>query len=141
MTCDVSSSFCNISANEFPERRYLQRNIVAQVAAASEYHSQAWKKLGLELLENDPYAYQDLDIISQNYKHVDTCCEKMFSLWLQKQEDATWTQLIDALKALNLNKIASNIRKCLQPSHAEWQSTATVMPMQNQQTDQGTGGM
>ena len=56
----------------------------------------------------------DLDIISANNRgDVEGCCSSMFSLWLRRQTEASWKQLIDALIKVKLNVLASEIEKSL----------------------------
>ena len=73
-----------------------------------------WYDLGLELLETK---YEgELDTIEKDSKAEGskTCCRKMFSKWLETQSDgASWDQLIQAVKSIGLNKIASDIEQLL----------------------------
>ena len=39
----------------------------------------------------------------------------MFQLWLEKCSDASWSQLIQALKEVDLNSLASKIEAMLMP--------------------------
>ena len=55
----------------------------------------------------------DLDTISVNNRDVMGCCSSLFSLWLQRQPEASWKQLIDALIKTKLNRLASEIKKSL----------------------------
>ena len=58
-----------------------------------------WHDLGIELLE--PEDIRTLDEIQSNYpRDASTCCTKMFQLWLDKQPEASWEWLIEALRAL-----------------------------------------
>ena len=68
--------------------------------------------MGIELLE--PEDIQALDEIQRNYpRDVSMCCTKMLQLWLERQPDATWEQLIQALKEVEMNELASNIQQKL----------------------------
>ena len=61
-----------------------------------------WHDLGIELLE--PENIRTLDEIQSNYpRDASTCCTKMFQLWLDKQPEASWEQLIKALRDIDLN--------------------------------------
>ena len=61
-----------------------------------------WHDLGIELLE--PEDIRTLDEIQSNYpRDASTCCTKMFQLWLDKQPEASWEQLIKALRDIDLN--------------------------------------
>ena len=74
-----------------------------------------WYDLGLELLETEHE--RELDIIETNYENNATkCCRKMFSKWLETQSDsasceASWDQLIQAVKNIKLNNVASDIEQ------------------------------
>ena len=51
-----------------------------------------------------------------NPSDVGECCKEMFQLWLSKCPDATWLQLIQALKHVNLNDLATTIEEMLMPA-------------------------
>ena len=66
--------------------------------------------MGIELLE--PGDLPALDKIQINYpRDVGMCCTKMLQLWLERQPDATWEQLIQALKEVKMNELASTIEQ------------------------------
>ena len=68
--------------------------------------------MGIELLGQDGIA--DLDVIkANNTDDVTKCCSKMLSLWLQRQTEASWNQLIEALVQVKLNRVAQEIKKGL----------------------------
>ena len=73
-----------------------------------------WYVLGLELLETQ--YERELDTIEKDSK-VDgakTCCRKMFSKWLETQSDnASWDQLIQAVRNVELNDVANDIEQLL----------------------------
>ena len=72
-----------------------------------------WYELGLELLERKYQA--ELDIIEVDTRNdVSTCCRKMFRKWLNTDELASWDKVIKALRAFQLNNIASDVEKLLQ---------------------------
>ena len=60
----------------------------------------------IELLDlEDIYT---LDEIQKNYpSDASTCCTKMFQLWLDRQPEASWEQLIQALRGIDLDEVAS----------------------------------
>ena len=66
--------------------------------------------MGIELLEaEDLHA---LDEIQRNYpRDVGMCCTKMLQLWLERQPDASWEQLLQALKEVEMNDLASTIKQ------------------------------
>ena len=73
-----------------------------------------WYDLGVELLAEEDV--QALDEIQRNNpSDVSTCCTKMFQLWLEKQPDASWRQLIQALREPNIemNELANTIEQKL----------------------------
>ena len=74
-----------------------------------------WHDLGLELLEQEDE--EELNQIQINNHHVSECCKEMFQLWLRKCPNATWNQLIQALRQLSvgLNSLADKIDKMLIP--------------------------
>lgn len=68
---------------------------------------QAWKDLGIELLGVE--SSDALDVLKNNNSDVMSCCSAMFQLWLERQPTATWSQLIQALRQLQLNSLADQI--------------------------------
>ena len=70
-----------------------------------------WYYLGLELLETK---YKiELNVIEEYYRNVRVCCKKMFSIWLNTDELASWDKLIIALRNVQLNYVASDIERLL----------------------------
>ena len=70
--------------------------------------------MGIELLDDG--SLQDLDQIQNNYpRDASTCCTKMFQLWLERQSDASWRQLIQALREphIEMNELANAIEQKL----------------------------
>jgi len=68
-----------------------------------------WYDIGLELLDSDTTA---LEIIKKNNQNdQEECCTGMFNKWLESKPDASWNQLITALRKIELNTAASNIEK------------------------------
>ena len=60
-----------------------------------------WYDLGVELLAEEDV--QALDGIQSNYpRDASMCCTKMFQLWLSRQPEASWRQLIQALREPNI---------------------------------------
>ena len=71
-----------------------------------------WYDLGLELLETKHD--NEIEIIDTNYSDMVTCCRKMLSKWLETQSDsASWDQLIQAVKNIELNNVVSDIEQLL----------------------------
>ena len=103
---------CTVPGNECPEEKYLNRHVIKEVAAACAYQPDVWRDLGIELLGKDGIA--ELDVIkANNTNDVTKCCSKMLSLWLQRQIEASWNQLIEALEQVKLNRIAKEIKRGL----------------------------
>ena len=68
--------------------------------------------MGIELLDVEDL--KALDVIQSNYpKDASTCCTKMFQLWLDRQPEASWEQLIQALRELNMFDPANTIEQKL----------------------------
>ena len=66
--------------------------------------------MGIELLEAEDLPA--LDEIQKNYpRDVGMCCTKMLQLWLERQPDGTWEQLLQALKEVEMNELASTIEQ------------------------------
>jgi len=73
-----------------------------------------WYDIGLELLEQKDE--QTIKMIKRNNSgNVAECCTEMLELWLNRQPNATWNQLIKGLRApgIELNSTASKIEKML----------------------------
>ena len=88
--------------------RYLIRYVRGSVGSK-------WYDLGIELLhcEDDE---DELDKIEfEHPRDLDTCCRKMFQLWLKKQSNASWNQLIEALRqpSIKLVAFASKVEQSL----------------------------
>ena len=59
----------------------------------------SWRELGLELLVSD----NDLEVIkADNPTNVTACCSEMFDKWLKRTPDASWSQLVTALREIKL---------------------------------------
>ena len=98
--------------SDHPALKYLRyvRDLVAD----------KWYDIGLELLEQKDERAVNI-IKKNNAGNVTECCTEMLELWLNRQPNATWNQLIKALKApgIELNSAASKIEEMLLPSAAE----------------------
>ena len=85
---------------------------------AKVYATAKWYDLGVELLAEEDV--QALDEIQSNYpRDASMCCTKMFQLWLDKQPEASWRQLIEALRESNieLKELANTIEQKLITIH------------------------
>ena len=90
-----------------PSMKDLNKHVIPLVAPR-------WYDLGLELLETKHE--RELDIIETNYRNdAVTCCRKMFSKWLETQsgDSASWDQLIQAVKSIEVNNVANDIEQLL----------------------------
>ena len=89
-----------------PSMKDLNKHVIPLV-------SPRWYDLGLELLETKHE--RELDIIETNYRNdVVTSCRKMLSKWLETQSDsASWDQLIQAVKSIEMNDVANDIEQLL----------------------------
>ena len=96
-----------VVGHECPSLKYLNRYVKQSVGPK-------WYDLGIDLLEKDDVA--ELNIIqSQHSMDINTCCTKMFQLWLNKHPTASWNQLIDSLKqpGIDLDQLATNVEQML----------------------------
>lgn len=65
-----------------------------------------WYTLGLQL----NLAEDKLNIIESDVGHdVKTCTRKMFSKWLSSNKDASYTDLVDALVAIDKKDVAEHV--------------------------------
>ena len=94
-----------------PSLRYLNRHVMKPVGSK-------WYKLGIDLLESGDV--EELNKIRSQYPtDIDTCCIEMFQLWLNKQPTASWNQLIESLRCIDLDHLAGKIdQMLLQPKPA-----------------------
>ena len=69
--------------------------------------------MGAELLNDDDITELDAGTRNMDEKQ---CCSVMFKMWLERQPKATWRQLIDALYAVKLNRIADELENLLMQS-------------------------
>ena len=64
-----------------------------------------WLPLGFALF--DEKKLHKLNIIESNHKQdVVKCCLEMFREWLRSHSNATWSQLVEALKSQGVNLIS-----------------------------------
>ena len=65
-------------------------------------------------------AVPSLNVISANANNVEECCSTMFIEWRQRTPKASWKQLIEALKEIQLHQLASKLEELLQPAELYW---------------------
>ena len=105
------------AGHQRPTQKYLNR-YVKQVIGKK------WYDLGIELLENDDIGALN-NIQSDHSKDQEECCTKMFQLWLTKQP-ASWNQLIEALRNIKLNHLATSIEEMLLSSNPQSKLTTMI---------------
>ena len=96
-----------LTVNSKPTRNELLDHVVPHVATH-------WYMLGVKLLKDDQASH--LDVIKSDHTGDNRmCCMQMFSYWLSTNTDATWKQLIQALKspAVTLTVVAADVEKML----------------------------
>ena len=70
-----------------------------------------WYELGIALLDENQLA--GLDNIKSSHSETTRRCTEMFKYWLQTHTNATWYQLVDALKScgVELNDVARMVER------------------------------
>ena len=96
------------TVDDRPEVKYLNRHVKDNIRAAGQ---EVWRDLGVELLQNEDVI--ELDAIKNNRTELAVCCSEMFKLWLERQPNASWRNLIDALKQIRQIQLASDIENLL----------------------------
>ena len=96
------------TGHDRPALKLLNKHVRKGVASK-------WHDLGLELLEQEDEEKLN-EIKINNPSDVGERCKEMFQLWLRKCADATWNQLIQALKEVELNNVATTIEGMLIPA-------------------------
>ena len=87
-----------------PEVKYINRHVKEKVCGAGP---EVWLDLGIQLLEKE-----DVPALLTIKSDVSECsdrCSKMFNLWLERRPKASWSNLIEALKLIHQDKLASDI--------------------------------
>ena len=100
-----------------------------------------WLKLGVELLQNKDVAA--LETIKNNTTELNVRCSEMFKLWLNREPEASWRKLIDALKQIHQNKLAFDIENLLSVRQANEETAAVNQTLTADQPTltQHNGGM
>ena len=73
--------------------------------------SSNWYQLGIQLL--DDHQVPQLEIIRANNDNVTGCCTALFGYWLQTHPNASWYELVAALRApgVELNDVAASVER------------------------------
>ena len=124
-----------LPVNNCPDDKYLNKYVRGKVCAAG---TNKWRDLGIVLMGQD--AVTDLDMIRVDYPYnVKECCSRMFTEWHQRTPKASWKQLIEALKEVELTQLASEIEELLIPSvecHKHVEQESKVSQQQQLQKQQ-----
>jgi len=88
---------------------------------ACENNSEAWRDLGRVLIPGESGSVDAaLSTISiNNHDDVTARCSLMLALWLEREPNPSWAQLINALRVTNLSKLATEIERKLRISTAD----------------------
>ena len=93
-----------------PDDQFFNKYVRTKVCAANK-----WRDLGIVLMGQD--AADDLDVIKIDHPNdTKECCTRMFNEWRQAKPQASWKQLIEALKEVKLTELASKLEDRLTPS-------------------------
>ena len=93
---------------DHPALKYLYKYVKADIA------NNDWYEIGVELLDAGDEAV--LDTIKDNHSgDANKCASEMLRLWLARKSEASWNQLLKALREPNikLNTLATKIEKML----------------------------
>ena len=95
-----------------PALKYLNRHV-------REYITDKWYDIGLELFDVEDESILNT-IKNNNFRDSKDCTTEMLRLWLERKPDASWNQLLQALKAPNikLETLASKIEGMLNKGNA-----------------------
>ena len=71
-----------------------------------------WYELGVELLDNELVGQLDI-IRANNNNDVSRCCLEMFKYWLKAYCNASWYELLVALRApgVDMDGVAATVKK------------------------------
>ena len=105
---ELCSDYMNVTATggDRPSLQDLYEHVVTTAAGK-------WRDLGVQLLPR-PDQEKMLDIIAANYPHdVVSCCKCVLNKWLDTTTDATWNELIRALRSskVQLDNLAGELEQ------------------------------
>ena len=94
------------TGSDRPALRDLHHHMVRQAA-------HKWSDLGVELLDDDQIRM--LDMIAADHPHDADCCSAVLKRWLGTTPDASWYQLIRALRSpfVQLDSLADQLEEKL----------------------------
>ena len=105
--CEGLSMIIMYTGDSRPLLRDLYDQVVPSVA-------DMWRDLGVRLLDPSLLDQRVLEVIAADHPHsVEDCCKSVFEKWLNTQEDASWQQLLEALKSVQLDYLSSQIENKL----------------------------
>lgn len=102
----LNNDLCTLTGCDRPSLNLLNQHVINNI-------SSKWEDLGLALLEQKDE--EKLKQIKIDNNRVSECCKEMFRLWLESCVTATWNQLIQALRMVELNSLATTIEGMLKP--------------------------
>ena len=87
----------------------------------------SWCELGRELLISNNV----LEVIkTDNATNVTACCYKMFNKWLKRTPDASWSQLVTALREIKLYTAADVVSEhCKSGNYFLYIRTYVILPI------------
>lgn len=104
---------CYLVADDRPSVKDLHNHVVGRVASK-------WRDLGIQLL--NPTNESIFDIIEEDHpKNIIACCKSMLQKWLDMKTDATWNQILNALRSscVQLYYLADEIESKLKEKTCE----------------------
>ena len=102
----ITCTLCFFIGTDRPDLRYLHRCVIPDIYAH-------WYEIGLELLDVDKKLI--LEHIRPNNPDTKSCTAEMLQFWLQSRVDASWNELIQALRqpGIGLSVLALKIENML----------------------------
>ena len=84
--------------------KFLRKHVVPKIGSK-------WFDVALELLGSE--YMESLYVIRENYHNATNCTSEMLKLWLQRNPEASWNQLLKALREVNCIVLAETLRVML----------------------------
>ena len=95
------------TGSDRPTLRQLHKHVMLEAALK-------WKYLGVQLLQDDQLIV--LDVIEKDHPNdAVSCCEHVLDTWLMNTPDASWNQLISALRSptVQLDSLADQLEQMM----------------------------